>query len=65
MDLDELLAEDMDWQGAAQGQKPPSEGKRPQDLDQRLKDKMDWEGAAQNPRPLPSKRPNPKKRKAA
>lgn len=46
MDLDDVLAEDMDWQGAAQGPKPVPEGKG-LDLDQQLADKMDWEGAAQ------------------
>lgn len=46
MDLDDLLAEDMDWQGAAQGQKPAPEGKSPEDLDQRPADKMDGERKA-------------------
>jgi hypothetical protein len=65
MDLDELLAEDMDWQGAAQSQKSPTEGKGPQDVAQRLADQMNLEGAAQSQGPAPSKRTKPKRRKAA
>jgi hypothetical protein len=62
MDLDELLAEDMDWQGAAQSHKPSPEGKRPQDLDQRRKHKMD---SATSQKAVPAKHAKPKKRKAA
>lgn len=60
MELDDVLAEDMDWQGAAQGPKAVPEGKG-LDLDQRLADKMDWEGAAQGQGPVL----NPKTPRAA